>query len=166
MTPSLHGRSGGSLRKAGRGATLLEALIALLLVSLGLVALAGLQLSLRHSADHARQLGDATHLATEALESQRQSRAATAMPPPGAWRDEVNGNTRFELSLEDSSLPGGLRALRATVRWRDRHGDRRQLALDSLVQTQDPALSAALALPPAGRPMLPIAGMSTPPTRP
>ena len=62
-------------------------------------------------------------------------------------------NTTYTLSRTVSQAYGnGVKSLRVAVSWVDRNGQPQQVELDSIVARVDPALSGALALPPAGTP--------------
>ena len=61
--------------------------------------------------------------------------------PPGATTAY-----RRERSVH-ADADSGVKAVRVTLRWTDRHGAPQSLQLQTLVGTNDPALSGALALP-------------------
>ena len=57
------------LRRRQAGVTLIEAMVALLIMAFGMVALVGLQSNLRRSADLAKQRGEAIRIAQQQLSS-------------------------------------------------------------------------------------------------
>lgn len=141
-----------------RGATVVEALIALLVLSVGLVALARLQSQMRLHADFARQRAEATRLAQADLEALR---AFPVLGPagPGAapgFDDLVSRlavvdtdagrplDARYDVDRELQSADG-LRSAVLTVRWHDRTGQMQQVQFASLIARTPPALSGALA---------------------
>jgi Tfp pilus assembly protein PilV len=139
-----------------RGTTLLEALIAFLVLALGMLTVARMQTQMRLGADIARQRSEAVRIAQEDLESLRsfasfdgidsyagiRSGSRTIDPPAGRASD-----TRYLLTRQ-VSVSDGLRAKDAsvTVEWTDRRGGRQKVALQSIIAGIDPALSGALTL--------------------
>ncbi|RQP24961.1 type IV pilus modification PilV family protein [Piscinibacter terrae] len=126
-----------------RGATLIQALLAFAVLSLGVLGTAKLQAQLRRLADIARQQSEAVRLAQEDMESTR----AAASPAsgsrsiaPGADRA---GNTSFTL-VRNVATGGGLRSTEVLVSWPDRGGTTQRVALQSIIDDTPVALSAAL----------------------
>jgi Tfp pilus assembly protein PilV len=139
-----------------RGVSLLEALIAFLLLSIGMLALTRLQNDLRANADAARERSEAVRLAQLDIEGLRAfaDRAAwSAIADASADVTPAGSTTRYTLErVVGTSAEPGLKAVQVTLHWNDRHGTVQQLQLATLIAGHDPALSAALALP---RPPLP-----------
>ena len=134
-----------------RGLSLLEALIAFLLLSLGMIALTRLQTELRANADAARERADAARLAqidVEGLRSFTDAAGWNAIADTTAELTLAGGSTRYTLerSVQTSSEPL-LKAVQITLRWTDRRGAAQQLRLATLIAGADPALAAALAVP-------------------
>ena len=134
------------------GTTLIEPLIAFLILALGVLAVSRVQGHLRLSADTARQRGEAVRLAQEDLEHLRASVAAggsgasierTIAPQAGL------GNTRYSLSRKISAS-GSSRATHVTVgvAWTEHAGAPQQVTLVSVIAGTDSALSGALGLAP------------------
>ncbi len=124
-----------------RGVTLIEALIAFLVLALGMVALAQLPKQLRLKAEVARQRGEAVRLAQSEIEALR---AVTAEALTAADRSvDVNG-TRYLLTrrIADDT------ATRVTIdiAWTDRSDTAQTLTLGTMVTGGPPALAAALGL--------------------
>ncbi|MBV8605327.1 MAG: prepilin-type N-terminal cleavage/methylation domain-containing protein [Pelomonas sp.] len=140
------------------GFTLVEALVALLIVAAGLAALVDHQLALRANAELARERGVALRLAQTALERLRSAAAAGADPvalatPP---TESADAATRYRVELRVAAPPAAPDApparyatVRVEVAWRDTAGGDQRLALDSLLERgTPPGLSAALLLQP------------------
>jgi Tfp pilus assembly protein PilV len=144
-----------STRQAQRGTTLLEALIAFLVLSVGMVAIARLQGHMRLDADAARQRSEAVRLAQEDLETLRgfatlRTTAAAgtrAFDSIASASRSVDTGTAYLIERQITAA-GALAAKSATVTvsWTDRSGTLQQVALHSIVAGTDPALSGALAL--------------------
>jgi len=158
MTPVPTPGSPLRLRLQGRGFGIVEALVALVLLSLGTVALMSLQARLRMAADEIRQQDQALRLARNELERWRWR--PEAQPPSLTWEGpsaafEVSGQSTTAteaLGIADADAQAlsslTLRPARLRAQWTDRTGQTQSLALDSLLPTTDPALSALLLLSP------------------
>lgn len=163
------------LQQADRGVSLVEALVALAVMSFGMLALIGVQSTMRINTDLSRQTTEAARIAAEDLESLRlftdvrhdDNQVATS------WDDLANrsatvqlpgntGNVTFSLNRTISSFPTepeqmtrlGLVASQAkiaqtTVTWTDRTNGSRTVRLQGMVAAASPALSGILSLPPA-----------------
>jgi Tfp pilus assembly protein PilV len=149
------------LGQSARGVSLIEALIAFLLVSVGLLGLLRTQESLRLGSEASRHRGEALRLAQQTLEEQRGF--ASLAPAAGVrdYRSVANGrrsadsdsgfqtNTHYEVKnhvVNDAHQ--ALKSSHLQVRWTDRQGQAQSLDLHSLLAGQDPALAAALSQAP------------------
>ncbi|MEJ6003548.1 type IV pilus modification PilV family protein [Paucibacter soli] len=148
-----------------RGVTLIEAMVAVVVMAFGMVALAGLQSNFRRSADVAKQRGEAIRMSQQDVELQRAFSELTppANPASGVrtFADIADGdetqstgtNTSFGIERKVVALPQyGVTSVTTTVRWADRTGEPLTLQLDSLVAPVDPALAAFLQQPVEGAP--------------
>ena len=154
----------------GRGVALIEALVALLIMAFGMVALAGIQSTMRRGSDQALQRGEALRLAQGEMETLRDysvlSAEAAASGPAGtrayagvvsAAASAAGGNTDFSVTrtVTDWADPvvgqeqdqSPLREVRLRVQWQDRAGNDQFVMLDSFIARADPALGASLGLP-------------------
>ncbi|MEK8048801.1 hypothetical protein AACH10_00950 [Ideonella sp. DXS22W] len=156
------------------GVSLIEALVALAVMSFGMLALIGVQSTMRINTDLSRQTTEAARIATEDLESLRlfvDVRHDDDQPVP-SWDDLTNrtatvqlpgdtGNVSFALSRQLTNFPTrpeqmtrlGLVASQAkiaqtTVTWTDRTNSTRTVRLQGLVSATSPALAGILSLPP------------------
>jgi prepilin-type N-terminal cleavage/methylation domain-containing protein len=160
------------MKRSARGFTLVEALVALVVLAFGMMALAGFQTSLSRNSDIAKQRTEATRLAQQKMEELRSL----------AWADlaggsdspaPVGGNTSYVRSW-DLSAPSQdpWRSVSVTVRWNDRAGEVNTVNLNSAISRAAAADGAVLGLPavsdgilhrPSGRPLdirLPIPSIS------
>jgi Tfp pilus assembly protein PilX len=142
-----------------RGASLVEALIAFLVLSLGLVGMTKLQSQLRLNADIARQRSEAVRLAQEDIEGLRSFASLVSMPGVRAYADiaadsrridstpgqALNASFQLQRNVSDG---GGFRTASVTVGWNDRSGQSQQVQLQSVIAATPPALSGALTVQP------------------
>jgi type IV pilus modification protein PilV len=153
----------GALRRDA-GITLIEALIALLVLSLGMLALAQVQSMLRYNSDVAKQRSEAVRIAQANMESLRAFGRLTATTGfksyaevAGSGPTQVTGittNTTFSVTNAVTEVTNPrYKALRVTVEWDDRSGTRQTVFVDSLISRTDPSLASQLAIPPEGSPV-------------
>ena len=161
-----------SLRRQ-RGTTLLEALVALLVLALGMFSVARVQTQLRLNADMARQRSEAVRLAQEDLERLRAYSVLAATAGARAYADIVTsttvidaaaanaGSTRYQVArnVTPSDAPLAKNASVA-VSWEDRAGGEHQVVLNSVISGSNPAYSGALSVGPAGSAMSTVLGRS------
>lgn len=145
-----------------RGATLVEALLACIVVAFGALGAAQLQGELRRHADLTRQRAEAVRLASG--EAERLRAWAVVAPPasaPGAASyDGVAAATRdvdaasgfvssaaFRIETAVDAMAGApAKAVRIVVTWADSRGTGERVELASLVAGIDPAYAGSLAL--------------------
>ncbi len=158
----------------GHGVSLVEALVALAVMSFGMLALIGVQSTMRINTDLSRQTTEATRIAAEDLESLRLfndvRQIATQVTP--SWDElagrtatvELPGNTGnvvFSLTRMVTTFPTrpaemvqlGIEASQAkiaqtSVTWTDRTDGDRAVRLQGVVAAAAPVLSGLVALPP------------------
>ena len=134
-----------------RGTTLLEALIAFLVLSLGMLAIARMQSHLRVDADLARQRSEAIRLAQEEIETLRAFSTISASPGARSFDGianasrSVSGIATYALirQIEPIGRPRA-KAVSVTVSWTDSTGTPQHIELHTLISGSDPALGAAL----------------------
>lgn len=162
------------LPASGRGVSLVEALVALAVMSFGMLALIGVQSTMRINTDLSRQTTEATRIAAEDLESLRlfNDVRQVANQATISW-DELagrtatvelpgnTGNVTFSLARQITTFPTlpdemtqrGILASQAkiaqtSVTWTDRTDGPRAVRLQGVVAAAAPALSGLVALPP------------------
>lgn len=140
-----------SLRR-DRGFALIDALIAFVVLSFGVVALLRLQAQLQLGADVARQRAQAVRLAQAEIERQRSFSVIETSAGVRAFADIVDAttthdaeNTRFAVERRVTPLAGAV-ALSVESRWTDRRGEPQSLRLDTVIARADPALAGSLGL--------------------
>ncbi len=147
-----------------RGTSLVEALIAFVVLSLGVLALSRGQSLLRLHADTARQRSEAVQFAQHDLESLRAY--ATLDTAPGlpsyaaiasgverhdaAGTSTANASYRLQRSI-DSAAFAHAKTATVQVDWTDRGSQTQQIVLDTIIAAADPAHGAALSLEPQRR---------------
>lgn len=138
-----------------RGITLVEALIGVLLLSLGLLGALRLQSWLRLNGDVAKQRTEAVRLAQQDLEQVRGFTDAAEFQAITNQRSEADHPlTLFTLERTVSADPALKNSLIA-VSWQDRGGDTQTVTLHSSIPGLPPVYSAALALPSQDRTLSP-----------
>lgn len=149
------------------GIALIEALVALLIMAFGMLALVGLQGNLRRSADLSKQRGEAVRLAQKEIESLRAYSVLTHADPDNpvagvlAYTDisplananagDPSSNAVFTLTRAVTpwaQAQSQQTAVRVRVGWLDRAGIAQFVLVDSIVSRADPGLSAALTIAP------------------
>jgi Tfp pilus assembly protein PilV len=134
-----------------RGVSLLEALLAFLTLSLGMLALSRLQTDLRASADAARERSEAVRLAQldiEGLRSFADSSGWNAITDATLDVTPAGSSTVYALErVVQTRAQPALKAVQVTLHWNDRQGVARQWRVSTLIAGHDPALSGALTLP-------------------
>ena len=153
-------RTPSNPRRRQFGTTLLEALVAFLVLSLGMLTVARVQTQLRSNSDVARQRSEAVRLGQEDLEALRAFTVLAASAGAHAYADMISAsrqvdsgtgyatNTRYTVARQIDAA-SALRAMNAnvTVSWSDRAGGAQQVVLNSVIAGADPAYSGALVVP-------------------
>lgn len=137
-----------SLRRASqRGVTLIEALIAMAVMAFGMLALVGVQTTLRVNADLAKQRTEATRLAEQELETLRRFVSITEfdnaqLTPAAQIAVMPETNTSYTVTRQMVAQADGLqRTVKVTVSWVDRHGTDRNVVLRDVIARAAPVLS-------------------------
>lgn len=150
-----------SSQQSARGVSLVEALIALAMVSVCTLGLMQTRESLHRGSESSRHRAEALRLAQQAMEEQR---AFATLGPGGDLRDYASlaggrvrvdsesglkTNTHYELTRRVETDPHfELKSSDIQVSWVDRQGQSQSLQLHSMVAGQDPALAVALSQAP------------------
>lgn len=142
------------LHRRQRGFSMLEALVAMLVMAFGLLAVAAFQITLSRNSDVAKQRTEATRLAQEKLEALRTYGTVAAygsqiIGSTSATQETVTTNATYTrtwgaaaVNTEDTG-----RSVQVSVAWTDRAGDNHRVQLLSTVAETDPLDVGALMFP-------------------
>lgn len=144
------------------GISLIEALIALLVLSLGMLTVSQLQGHLRLGSDIARQRTEAVRLGQEDIETLRAYAVLAASGAARSWAgitsasrnvDASTGyatHTRYTVAREIVSTNAlAAKTAAVTVHWNDRDGGAQKIVLTTVIAANDPAHGGLLALAPS-----------------
>jgi type IV pilus modification protein PilV len=162
----------GRAARRQRGTTLLEALVALLVLALGMFSVARVQTQLRLNADNARQRSEAVRLAQEDIERLRAFSVVEATAGARAYADIVTASssidaatdvpgfsstTRYTLTrnVSDAQAPRARNAS-VSVAWTDRGGSAHEVTLSSVIAGSNPAYTGALTVGAAPAAIAPV----------
>jgi Tfp pilus assembly protein PilV len=153
-----------ALRRPLFGTSLVEAVVALAVMAFGMLAVVGVQSTLRLNADVAKQRSEAVRIAQEAMEAARafavidnpvngQSAYADIGDIAGQAVSGYTTNTSFSLTrtVVTRQAPDH-KEIRIRVDWTDRSGEAQGVELNSIVAANDPRVSLLLAARPSGIP--------------
>lgn len=146
------------------GFAIVEALIALVIMGFGILALAGMQAALSRNADDAKQRTEAVRLAQEKIESFRSYTgiAATVVGQSTPSTTALNWNALAASGTDPSittnavyartwamsgSSADPMRGLTVNVAWTDRAGEAQKVTLSSVLSKTDPADTGFLGFP-------------------
>lgn len=143
-----------------RGFSLMEAMVAMLITSFGLLALAGINLKLARNEDVAKQRSEAVRLAQEKVEALRSFTQLDTAAGVLAWADLANGNDSISGSaayhtntsyarswqvLDTANDP--MRRVQVTMSWTDRVGEAQSVTFSSVISKTDPSDVGSLGFP-------------------
>ena len=153
-------------RSSQRGTTLLEGMVAFLVLSLGMLSVVRVQTQLRLNSDVARQRSEAVRLAQEDLEKMRAFSSIAIRAGANAYAGLAAGtlsidassgqpsNTTYAMTREvsDTDVPNAKSAT-VNVAWDDRNGTLQQVVLNTVISGSDPAYAGALKVAPRLQPV-------------
>ncbi len=139
------------------GVSLVEALVALVVVAFGMLSLVNVQSTMRLNVDMAEQRTEATHIATEEIENLRlfnpvqtgnstwdNIASRTVDPYPQAYG---TGNTSYRLvRTVNTATATSQKIVTVQVLWTDRTGSEQSVRIDPVVAGIDPALSGLVSV--------------------
>lgn len=141
-------------KKPAHGFALIEALVAMMVVSFGMLAVAGFQTTLSLNADVAKQRTEATRLAQEKMEQLRTFSNLSIygnqmVSSTTGTQQTITTNAIFTRTwgITGAGTPDTGRSVVVTVSWTDRAGNAQQVQLTSHVAATDPLLVGSLWFP-------------------
>jgi prepilin-type N-terminal cleavage/methylation domain-containing protein len=141
-------------RHTRRGFTLLEALVALAVVSIGLMGVVKMQGLMARYADVSKQRSEATRLAQQQIETLRSYTSIDTAPGQLSWNALAGGNDVTSTNADFTrtwTLAGAstdpLRRVSVNVAWNDRAGDPQNVTLNSVISRTDPSDVGLLGFP-------------------
>jgi type IV pilus modification protein PilV len=143
-------------QRAQAGFTIIEALVALMILTFGLLAVSGMQLTLSSNGDISKQRTEAIRLAQEKIEylrSYSQVTSATlsttlAYANLASGSDSITTNAVFSRSWSVSgTATATLKPILLTMSWADRTGTTQTLTVSSVISQSNPYDSGLLAFP-------------------
>jgi Tfp pilus assembly protein PilV len=138
----------GERRRRHGGFTLIEAMIALLVMSFGMLALVGLQSVFSRNGDLAKQRTEAVRLAQQRLEELRSFGSEAAWTALAGGADTVTTNALYTRTATLAGASTDMwRAATVTVTWTDRAGEAQEVRLDSVISRTDPASAGYIGNP-------------------
>ncbi len=145
-----------------RGVSLVEALVAMAVMAFGMLAVVGLQVTLRSNGDVSKQRAEAVRIAQQSIEEWRAFTAMEATPAPVVdYQDLVTDgpvnvagiNATYARTRTVTAWPGGsppMKTLAVAVTWDDRNGQPQSVLLNSVISGVAPELAGSLAVPTNG----------------
>lgn len=141
-----------------RGVSLIEALVALAVMSIGMLGLVSLQTSLRGSSDVAKQRSEAVRRAQQEIERWRAFTVLATTDGSTAYADLAAGTTTASITgtnatytqeriVSDLAAPRRGKALTVNMSWTDRNGESQSVRLSTAMAGIAPELAATMAVP-------------------
>ena len=145
----------GDRCRPAAGVALIEALVAMLVVAISLLALAAAYITLARGAEVGRHRGEATRMAQERIEQLRSFTSIDGSVAAGtSWNalasgsDTLAGTASFDRRWTLGGAVGDpLRPVQVEVRWTDRQGEQHSLNLATVLSRTDPGDVGALGVP-------------------
>lgn len=160
-----------SSRRRQRGVSLVEALVSFGVMAFGMLAVVGMQATLRGSGDLARQRAEAVRIGQDAIEAWRGFTTLASTTGRTAFADittqddqtvtPANANATYVLrrtvsteAAVNGTVSPARRQLTVDVSWEDRSGQTQQVRLVSSIAGVEPELAASVVLGAAPEPAL------------
>jgi Tfp pilus assembly protein PilV len=139
-----------STRRGQVGLSLLEALVALVVMAFGMLSLAAMQLNLSRSADVAKQRTEAMRIAQGRIEQARSFTDLNANAGAVDWVNlqadvaspatvTANTNTAYTVAVAvGGNVDDGSRPINVQVAWTDRANEAQNVSISSVISKADP----------------------------
>jgi Tfp pilus assembly protein PilV len=162
VNPTAESKRPNRCNRSSGGASLVEAMVALAVMAFGMLALVGVQATLRMNNDLAKQRSEATIIATEEVERLRNyfTLLPAATPDGSSWTEIAGrtveaytpvgaiGNTSYRVERTvNTDAATRQKVFTVDVSWADRTGVTQRVVLDGMVWGVVPELSPLLAIP-------------------
>jgi Tfp pilus assembly protein PilV len=135
------------LRREG-GFTIIEALVALLIMTFGMLAISGMQMTLSQNSDISKQRTEATRLANEKMEQLRAYTSIAEWNALASGSDNITTNTHYTRTWTIvGSNTNTYRPVTVNVSWLDRTGDPQGITLQSVISQTNPSDVGFLGFP-------------------
>lgn len=145
-----------------RGVSLIEAMVAVGVMAFGMLAVVGLQVTLRTNGDISKQRAEAVRIAQQSIEDWRAFVAMEATAVVVDYQDLISDggpinvpgiNATYARTRTITVWPGGsppMKTLAVAVTWVDRNGETQSVLLNSVIAGVAPDLAGSLAVPTDG----------------
>jgi len=145
-----------------RGVSLIEAVVAVGVMAFGMLAVVGLQVTLRTNGDLSKQRAEAVRIAQQSIEEWRAFVAIEATPIVVDYQELISDgaavnvpgiNATYARTRTITVSPGGsppMKTLAVAVNWVDRNGATQSVLLNSVIAGVAPDLAGSLAVPTDG----------------
>lgn len=139
-----------------RGVSMIEALVALIVMSFGTLAVLGVQSSLRFNGDVSRQRSEAVRIAQETMEASRDFTELAGADVNVSYYGNLGNSARTVAGVNASytvtrtvqtSAEPRRKTVQVTVAWQDRTGNPQAVQFDSAVFGSTSAFAGTLVLP-------------------
>lgn len=149
--------------KVERGVSLIEALVAMGVMAFGMVAVVGVQSTLRVNSDISKQRSEAVRLAQDAVEQARSFTSLSADPDHKSYAEVISidpatvtgfnvTNTSFEIEVRVAAPLASdaqrMKTVSTEVKWKDRTDSPQHVVLNTAIAGVVPGLSGTLGTPP------------------
>ena len=146
-----------------RGVSLIEAVVAMGVMAFGMLAVVGLQVTMRATGDLSKQRAEAVRIAQASIEDWRAFVSLETTAGVVDYQDIVSDgpsnlvgiNATYATSRTVTVWGTGsppMKTLQVVVAWADRTGEMQTVQLSSVIAGIAPELAGSLALPPSGVP--------------
>lgn len=134
------------------GFTIVEALVALLIMTFGMLAISGMQMTLSHNSDTARHRTEATRLANQKMEELRSftdiSTGTITWNSLADGSDVISTNASYTRTWAlGGTISDAFRPVSVAVAWIDRSGETNGITLNSVISKTDPSDVGFLGFP-------------------
>ncbi len=137
------------MHRPAQGMTLIDALLAALILALGMLGAAQFQRTLRLHADTAAERSLAVRLAQQSIERLRNTADLSTLSDRNRSETIGAAGTVFAVDEQPGAIDGSSRALAVAVAWTDRRGDAQRVTLATVLTESSADVAGALLHGPA-----------------